>query len=83
LSCVTPCVGFNIGGIPEMIEHKKNGYIAAKLDTNDLSNGIMWVLKDAERWKFLSRTARKTAEREYDISIIAKRYTELYQTILT
>jgi hypothetical protein len=43
----------------------------------------MWVLKDAEGWESLSRTARKTAEREYDISIIAKRYAELYQTILT
>jgi glycosyltransferase involved in cell wall biosynthesis len=49
----------------------------------DLANGIMWVLKDAEGWESLSRTARKTAEREYDISIIAKRYAELYQTILT
>lgn len=49
----------------------------------DLANEIMWVLKDAERWKFFSRTARKTAEREYDISIIAKRYAELYQTIVT
>jgi glycosyltransferase involved in cell wall biosynthesis len=83
LACGTPCVGFNIGGIPEMIEHEKNGYIAASLDIDDLANGIMWVLKDAERWKFLSRSARKTAEREYDTSIIAKRYAELYQNILT
>jgi glycosyltransferase involved in cell wall biosynthesis len=83
LACGTPCVGFNIGGIPEMIEHEKNGYIAAKLDIDDLANGIMWVLKDAERWKLLSKTARKTAERKYNTSIIAKGYAELYQTILT
>jgi glycosyltransferase involved in cell wall biosynthesis len=26
LACGTPCVAFNIGGMPEMIEHQKNGY---------------------------------------------------------
>ena len=28
MSCGTPCVGFNVGGIPEMIEHQVNGYVA-------------------------------------------------------
>ena len=28
MACGTPCVGFQTGGIPEMIDHLKNGYVA-------------------------------------------------------
>ena len=28
LSCGVPVVAFNTGGIPEMVEHKRNGYVA-------------------------------------------------------
>ncbi|MDR1632840.1 MAG: glycosyltransferase, partial [Dysgonamonadaceae bacterium] len=36
MACGTPCVGFNIGGIPEMINHKENGYVAQYQDAKDL-----------------------------------------------
>ena len=28
MACGVPCVGFNVGGIPEMIDHLHNGYVA-------------------------------------------------------
>ncbi|MBQ3312818.1 MAG: glycosyltransferase, partial [Prevotella sp.] len=28
MACGVPCVGFRVGGIPEMIDHQKNGYVA-------------------------------------------------------
>ena len=27
MACGIPCVGFNVGGIPEMIDHLHNGYV--------------------------------------------------------
>ena len=48
LSCGTPVVGFNVGGIPELIFHKKNGYLANYKDCNDLATGIEWVLNSEE-----------------------------------
>ncbi len=30
LSCGVPCVAFAIGGMPDMIEHKRNGYLAKR-----------------------------------------------------
>lgn len=44
LSCGTPVVGFDIGGIPELILHKKTGYLAKYKDYDDLAKGIEWVL---------------------------------------
>lgn len=44
LSCGTPVVGFNVGGIPDMIKHKENGYLAKYKDAEDLAEGISYCL---------------------------------------
>jgi len=44
LSCGTPVVGFRTGGIPDMIEHKINGYLAEYRNTDDLAEGIKYCL---------------------------------------
>ena len=44
----TPCVGFNIGGLPDMIEHQQNGYLAQPYDVQELAQGITWVLENPE-----------------------------------
>ena len=48
MACGTPCVGFRTGGIPEMISHGTNGYVAAYKDAEDLANGILWTLYQAD-----------------------------------
>jgi glycosyltransferase involved in cell wall biosynthesis len=40
LACGTPVVGFEVGGIPDLIKHKVNGYLARYKDSEDLANGI-------------------------------------------
>ena len=46
LNCGTAVVGFNVGGIPDMIKHKQNGYLAQYKDTDDLSEGIKFCLEN-------------------------------------
>ena len=82
ISCGTPCVAFNIGGIPDMIDHQQNGYLATPFDCEDLANGIDWVLNDAARYKFLRLAARQKAEQEFDQSLQAQRYQALFNQIL-
>ena len=81
LACGTPCVAFNIGGMPDMIEHQQNGYLAARCDGEDLARGIIWILEDEDRYRELSLQAREKAENEFDIKKIAKRYVELYKHV--
>jgi glycosyltransferase involved in cell wall biosynthesis len=45
LSCGTPVVGFEVGGIPDMIKHKENGYIAKYKDAGDIAEGIKFCLQ--------------------------------------
>jgi glycosyltransferase involved in cell wall biosynthesis len=77
MSCGTPCVGFNIGGIPEMISHKKNGYLVNYKDTADLANGILWTLYEADT-EMLSANARKKVLQEYSQETIALQYKKIY-----
>lgn len=56
LACGVPCVGFNIGGIPDLIHHKENGYLANYKDSTDLENGINWVFNN--NYNNISQSAR-------------------------
>lgn len=81
MACGVSCVGFHIGGIPEMIDHKENGYVALYKDADDLARGIDWVLNKADREK-LSCNARKKVEENYSEAVVAKQYIELYRSLL-
>lgn len=78
MSSGTPCVGFNIGGIPEMIEHKSTGYLAKYKDTEDLAKGLNWILFEANT-ETLSANARKKVLNSYRQNKIAKLYKSIYE----
>lgn len=80
MACGTPCVGFNVGGIPEMIDHLHNGYVAQYKSAEDLANGIHWLLTDTE-YDEISEQASHKAALNYSESAIAKRYIDIYNKI--
>jgi glycosyltransferase involved in cell wall biosynthesis len=77
MACGVPCVGFNIGGIPEMIGHLKSGYVAKAADADDLARGIKWVLDF--KGEELSKEARRKVLNSYSQQSVAIKYIELYQ----
>jgi len=48
LACGTPVVAFNTGGIPEMVDHKINGYLAEYKSVEGIKNGIEFILEGNE-----------------------------------
>ncbi len=81
LACGTPVVGFDVGGNSDMIEHKNNGYLAKAFDTNDLADGIKFILEDPN-YDELCQNARDKVLREFGSHVVAKKYTKLYKEIL-
>lgn len=81
MACGTPCVGFRTGGIPEMIDHEVNGYVAESRDSADLARGIAWVLRHPEPGN-LSVACREKVMRRYQESVVAKKYIALYQKLI-
>jgi glycosyltransferase involved in cell wall biosynthesis len=82
LACGTPVVAFHIGGMPDLIDHQENGYLAKPFESDDLSAGIIWVLEDKGRHDQLSRKARELAVKRYALKTVAKQYLALYEDIL-
>lgn len=82
LACGTPCVAFDIGGMCDMIEDKKNGYLAKPFDVDDLARGITWVLEDKERWVALSQRGREKVENDFTVKTQAEKYISLYQSLI-
>ncbi len=75
MSCGTPCVGFNVGGIPEMIHHQADGYVAQLRDADDLAEGIRYLLTHPE----LREAAAHTAAKTYNPSRVALAYIKEYE----
>jgi len=82
LACGTPVVAFDIGGMPDMIDHQINGYLAKPFEPGDLAAGVMWVLDQPERYDALSSRARQTVVERYALQKVAQRYQALYEDIL-
>ncbi|MEG4394193.1 glycosyltransferase family 4 protein [Microcoleus sp. BROC3] len=82
-ACAIPSVAFNIGGLPDMIEHCSNGYLAKPYETEDLAKGIAWVLEDPQRHQKLCARARQKVEQEFTLDIQANRYLSLFSELAT
>jgi glycosyltransferase involved in cell wall biosynthesis len=82
LACGTPVVAFDIGGMPDMIDHQLNGYLAKPFESDDLARGIVWVLEDKSRHEMLSQCARHTVVDRYELAAVAKQYEALYKDVL-
>ena len=77
-ACGIPVVSFNIGGIPDIIEHNVNGYMANSFNSEDLANGIALILTDDKNRQIMSKSAREIAIKKFSPDVIAKKYLEIY-----
>ncbi|MCF8262471.1 MAG: glycosyltransferase family 4 protein [Melioribacteraceae bacterium] len=82
LSCGTPVLAFNIGGIPDMVDHKKNGYLVNDLNSEALENGLEWFINNKKEWDELSKNARLKVENNFSFEKIGKAYKELYTKLI-
>lgn len=81
MACGVPCIGFNTGGIPQMIDHLHNGYVAQYKSAQDFANGIHWALSDEEEYRNLSEEACRKVISNYSEEIIAKKYIDIYNKV--
>lgn len=82
MGCATPVVGFNVGGFRDIIDHKKNGFLAESFKADELAQGICWLLEDSQRLKELGHQAREKVLRNYSPSIVVAQYKAFYRHVL-
>jgi len=83
LACGLPVVSFATGGIPELVEHQKIGYIARYKDSEDLAAGVRWMLtlSPAER-NVMREAAVSKILSGFTLDHMTKQYLELYESML-
>ena len=78
MSCKTPVVCFDNSGPADLVNHKKNGYLAKSFSTIDIAYGIEWII-DNPFYKLICDNARNRSLENFDYRITSKQYIELYK----
>jgi glycosyltransferase involved in cell wall biosynthesis len=81
MGCGTPVVAFDTTGLKDIVDHKKNGYLATPFDTNDFAHGIEFVLSAKAGMDEIRRLARKKVEEKFDIKKVVRMYQNLYDEV--
>jgi glycosyltransferase involved in cell wall biosynthesis len=82
LACGCPVVAFNSTGLKDVVDHKTTGYLAKPFESDDLANGIMWVLEGESRRLILGEECRKKAIEKWSENIVADKYKNIYKQLL-
>jgi glycosyltransferase involved in cell wall biosynthesis len=79
-SCGKLVVGFRIGGLVDMIDHKVTGYLAEPYSTDDLLAGVRWALSNSNKIE-LREIVRASAVKNFSNKVVASKYLNLYNEI--
>ncbi|HJA40550.1 MAG TPA: N-acetyl-alpha-D-glucosaminyl L-malate synthase BshA [Firmicutes bacterium] len=82
MACGVPCIGTDIGGIPEVIESGCNGYICPLGDIDEAARLAIHMLKCPSLHKKMRTQARKTVKNKFSSEKIVSQYEALYQRVL-
>lgn len=74
MSAGTPVVGFKTGGIVDIVQHLKNGYLAEYRDSISLRDGIEWCIENRDK---ISKYCSEDVARRYNTLNILKLHTKL------
>jgi glycosyltransferase involved in cell wall biosynthesis len=81
LACGTPVVAFKAHAMPDLIRHQQHGYLAQAFDSQDLAQGLEWMMASGGRSAQLRQAARQHALQHFSETLQAERYLDLYRRI--
>jgi L-malate glycosyltransferase len=82
MACGVPCIGTDIGGIPEVIEDGCNGYICDVGDVDAISSKAIRMLGNDVLHKSLSINAFETARTKFHSKKIIEQYEQIYKELI-
>jgi glycosyltransferase involved in cell wall biosynthesis len=82
MACGTPVIGFAVGGIPDMVRPGKTGLLVPPSDVVALRAAIVQLLEDHSARKEMAVNCRRIAVEEYSLALQARRYSEIYKSLL-
>jgi N-acetyl-alpha-D-glucosaminyl L-malate synthase BshA len=82
MACKVPSIATDVGGVPELIEHGKSGYLADVGDIDMMARCAIELLRDPEKLKVMGETARFEAQSRFCATSIIEKYINYYARVL-
>ncbi|WP_040208386.1 N-acetyl-alpha-D-glucosaminyl L-malate synthase BshA [Neobacillus jeddahensis] len=82
MACGVPCIGTNVGGMPEVIEHGVSGYICDVGDIDDISQKAISLLNDCDLHQRFSLQSLEVVKTKFKADQIVEQYEQLYWKLL-
>lgn len=82
MACEVPCIGTNVGGIPEVIVHGETGFIIELGDVDTAARFTKELLSDNAMLARFSRNSLEHVQKNFHSSIILRQYLDLYKQVL-
>ena len=82
MACGVPVVGTNVGGLPEVVEDGKNGFLLPVGDVEAMADAVLAIVEDPERGRALSESARERAVAAFPSDQIVARYRAYYEAVV-
>jgi glycosyltransferase involved in cell wall biosynthesis len=82
LSSQLPVVTTKVGGIPEMIDDGKNGFLVQPANSKDLADKILFFIENPNEASEMAYLARRTIEDKFDWRLIVKKVLKVYDEAL-
>ncbi|WP_377519677.1 N-acetyl-alpha-D-glucosaminyl L-malate synthase BshA [Priestia megaterium] len=82
MACGVPCIGTNIGGIPEVIEHEKTGYICEVGDVEDAASKAIQLLENEQLHHQMREASLRAVNHKFHSTEIVSQYEKLYYKLV-
>jgi glycosyltransferase involved in cell wall biosynthesis len=76
-----PAVVSEAGGLPEMVDDGKSGYVFPIDDLNSLTHHLRTLANSTETWETMGAGAREIAKKRFSIDETIKSTAELYHSL--
>ncbi len=75
-------IATNVGGVPEVVQHGKSGFLAEVGDVDSMARYAIEVLKDESRLRAMGKQCREAARARFCTTKIIPQYEEFYRRVL-
>jgi glycosyltransferase involved in cell wall biosynthesis len=77
-----PIIASRVGGVPEMVEHGRNGLLVPPGDPVRLAEACLQILQNSDQARKMGQAGREIVEQRFNIRRQAQQLSELYQGLL-
>jgi glycosyltransferase involved in cell wall biosynthesis len=77
-----PIVSTAVGGIPDLVEDRKEGMLVRAGDVNDLASSMTLLMREEETRRGFGRAAALRAREQFDVSKMVEAYEEVYDEMV-